>query len=185
MLDVRSLRNDLDGVTAALARRRDESLGAEVATAAALDAEVRALNTERDQLRSRINALSQQVGALFRDGRREEAEGHQAKSRALGDRERELDSAAETKATELRSLLLVIPNVPHPDAPDGASDGDNPVLTSGGPAIDSYGEAQRGPHWDIGAALGILDTERATKLSGAMFSLLRGPGATLSRALSQ
>ena len=185
MLDVRSLRNDLDGVTAALARRRDESLGAEVATAAALDAEVRALNTERDQLRSRINALSQQVGALFRDGRREEAEGLQAKSRALGDRERELDSAAETKATELRSLLLVIPNVPHPDAPDGASDGDNPVLTSGGPAIDSYGEAQRVPHWDIGAALGILDTERATKLSGAMFSLLRGPGATLSRALTQ
>ena len=85
MLDVRSLRNDLDGVTAALARRRDESLGAEVATAAALDAEVRALNTERDQLRSRINALSQQVGALFRDGRREEAELLPMASRLLSD----------------------------------------------------------------------------------------------------
>ncbi|MCB1026497.1 MAG: serine--tRNA ligase [Microthrixaceae bacterium] len=185
MLDVRTLRTDLDGVTAALARRRDESLADEVARAVELDAEVRRLGTERDRLRSRVNAISKEVGGLYREGRKEEAEGLQAESRRLGEREKALDAEADEAAAGLRSLLLVIPNVPHPDAPDGDSDADNPVLDSGGPDPDSYGDAQRVPHWDIGTELGILDTERATKLSGAMFSLLRGAGATLSRALTQ
>ncbi|MBP7852059.1 serine--tRNA ligase [Candidatus Neomicrothrix sp.] len=185
MLDVRTLRTDLDGVTAALARRGDESLDADVVKAAAMDAEMRRLAAERDQLRGRVNTLSKEVGALFREGRRDEAEGLQAESRSLGDREKELDAQADAVAAELRSLLLVIPNVPHPEAPDGAGDADNPVLQCGGTDPAGYGAAQRVPHWDIGADLGILDTERATKLSGAMFSLLRGAGATLSRALTQ
>ena len=154
MLDVRTLRTDLDGVTAALARRGDESLDADVVKAAAMDAEMRRLAAERDQLRGRVNTLSKEVGALFREGRRDEAEGLQAESRSLGDREKELDAQADAVAAELRSLLLVIPNVPHPEAPDGAGDADNPVLQCGGPDPAGYGAAQRVPHWDIGADLG-------------------------------
>ncbi|MCB0984477.1 MAG: serine--tRNA ligase, partial [Ilumatobacter sp.] len=85
----------------------------------------------------------------------------------------------------LRDLLLRIPNLPHPDAPDGAGDHDNPVVK--GPFLPEAGfpEHQRVPHWDTATALGILDNERATKISGAMFTMQRGPGAQLSRALCQ
>ncbi|MEZ5382124.1 MAG: serine--tRNA ligase [Microthrixaceae bacterium] len=185
MLDVRTLRNDLDAVVEALSRRHDPGIVAEVRQAAGLDVELRRLSTERDELRSRIRSISKDVGSLFREGKREEAEGLQAESRQLGADEKRLDGEVAALDEALRALLLVIPNVPHPDAPDGRSDADNPVLGGGGPDPDSYAEHQRVPHWEVGEALGILDSARAAKLSGAMFSLLRGGGATLSRALTQ
>jgi seryl-tRNA synthetase len=88
-------------------------------------------------------------------------------------------------AAEIRELLLLIPNLPSPDAPDGVDETDNPVLRTGGPDPDSYADHQRVPHWEVGEALGILDVERGVKLAGSMFVALRGPGARLSRALCQ
>jgi seryl-tRNA synthetase len=84
-----------------------------------------------------------------------------------------------------RDLLLAIPNLIHPDAPDGTSDADNPVVHGPVGLPESFGEHQRVPHWEAGTALGILDNERASKISGAMFAMTRGLGATLSRALCQ
>jgi seryl-tRNA synthetase len=81
--------------------------------------------------------------------------------------------------------LLRIPNIPAPDAPDGKSEADNVVVGGGGPDPDSYADYQRVPHWDVGTALGIIDNERAVKISGSMFTMLRGLGATMSRALCQ
>ena len=81
--------------------------------------------------------------------------------------------------------MLVIPNIPSTEAPDGRSEEDNPVVLVEGYDPDGYAEHQRVPHWDIGHHLGILDLERAAKLSGAMFPMLRGLGATLVRALCQ
>ena len=75
--------------------------------------------------------------------------------------------------------------MPHPDAPDGASEDDNPLVTGPIGLLESYPEHQRVPHWDTATDLGILDNERATKISGAMFTMQRGAGATLSRALCQ
>ena len=86
---------------------------------------------------------------------------------------------------ELRGLLLRIPNLPHPDAPDGTSDADNPVVVDPTNLPGSFADHQRVPHWETAAALGILDNERATKISGAMFTMQRGLGATLARALCQ
>jgi seryl-tRNA synthetase len=80
---------------------------------------------------------------------------------------------------------LRIPNIPAPDAPDGASAADNKILRIEGPDPDQYHDYQRVPHWEIGAALGILDLERGAKISGSMFPVLRGMGATLARALCQ
>src|SRR5207302_2894684 len=70
-------------------------------------------------------------------------------------------------------------------APDGASEADNPVVRVEGFDPDSYGDHQRVPHWEIGAELRILDLEAGAKISGSMFPVLRGLGATLSRALCQ
>jgi seryl-tRNA synthetase len=96
-----------------------------------------------------------------------------------------LDVEVSTVEEELRAILLRLPNVPSPLAPDGASDADNPVVRVVGHDPASYGEHQRVPHWEAGPALGILDNERAAKISGSMFTMLRGLGATMGRALCQ
>ena len=183
MLDIRRIRTEPEAVKAALARRGIDT--SEIDLAIDLDARQRALGTERDELRSQVKALSKQVGALRREGKAEEAERVQASSRALGDQEQELAARASALGDELRQLLLGIPNTPHPDAPDGTSDADNPVLRVVGVDQEAYGEHQRIPHWELGPRYGILDNERAVKISGAMFTMQRKGGATLARALCQ
>lgn len=185
MLDVRRVRTDFDAVLAALARRHDPSLAGQLERVRDLDARLRELVGERDELRSRVNELSKQVGTLHREGRTTEAESLQDESRRLGERERELDAEADAIGQELRELLLRIPNVPADDAPDGRSDADNVVVRVEGFDPHGYGEHQRVPHWDVGTQLGILDLERAVKISGAMFTMFRRQGATLARALCQ
>jgi seryl-tRNA synthetase len=82
-------------------------------------------------------------------------------------------------------VLLYIPNMPAAECPDGAGEADNVVLRTHGFDPSAYGEHQRKPHWEIGTELGILDVERGAKMSGSMFVMYRGFGATLVRALVQ
>ena len=185
MIDVRRLRSEFDEVAAALARRGDDDLGPALERARLLDERQRALAAERDEIRSRINQISKEVGGLRRDGRVDEAEALQAQSRDLGEQEQSLDAQATSLGDELRDVLLRIPNVPAADAPDGRDEHDNVVVRVDDFDPDGYQPHQRVPHWDIGRELGILDLERGAKVSGSMFAMLRGAGATLSRALCQ
>jgi seryl-tRNA synthetase len=185
MIDVRLLRTDLAGVQAAMARRQKPELVSDLAVAARLDERLRNLAAERDELRRSVNELSKQVGRLRGHGQVAEAEAAQRESKALGEEEAGLTEEARVVEEELRQLLLRIPNVPSPLAADGASDADNPVLRVVGHDPAAYQPWQRVPHWETAAALGILDNERAVKISGAMFTMPRGLGATLSRALCQ
>jgi seryl-tRNA synthetase len=184
MLDVRRLRSDFDAVAAALDRRGDDLTPA-LEQARALDARQLGLSADRDEIRGRINQLSKEVGGLRRDGRVDEAEKLQAESRDLGQQEQALDVEATAVAEELHDLLLGIPNLPSADAPDGHDEHDNVVVRVEDFDPDSYQTNQRVAHWDIGAELGVLDLERGAKVSGSMFAMLRGAGATLSRALCQ
>jgi seryl-tRNA synthetase len=184
MIDVRRLRTEFDAVRAAMGRRGGD-LVSQIDEARQLDERQRELIAQRDELRGRIKAMSKEVGALRRDGRNDEAEKLQAESRDLGAQEAALDADEATIGAELRDLLLRIPNIPADDAPDGASEADNPVVRVVGYDPDRYGEHQRVPHWETGAALGILDIERAVKISGSMFTMFRKQGATLARALCQ
>ena len=183
MLDIRRIRTEPDVVKAALARRGIDV--SDIDRLAELDERQRRLGVERDEIRAQVKALSKQVGQLHRDGRATEAAEVQAESRALGEREGELAAEAAAASAEVRELLLRIPNTPHPDAPDGAGDADNPVLRVTGFDPDGYGDHQRIPHWELGPRYGILDNERAVKISGAMFTMQRKGGATLARALLQ
>ncbi len=184
VIDVRRIRNDLDGVRAALARRHDDSVMEALDQASSLDRRSREIIAERDGLRARIKSLSKDVGTLRREGRIEEAEALQTESRALGRTEQELDAEFDQVASALRQELLVIPNIPYEGAPDGTSDGDNPVVK--GPFVaESFPEHQRVPHWETATELGILDNERATKVARSMFTMQRGAGATMARALCQ
>lgn len=183
MLDVRLFRNDPDAVRAGLARRGEDP-GA-VDEVVRLDAELRNLTARRDGLRAEIRTLSNEVGKLFREKRQDEATELQEQSRILGAEEKALDVGADEMAAELREKLLRIPNLPSPDAPDGLGEDDNVVVRVEGFDADRYADHQRVPHWEIGEQLGILDVERAVKLSGSMFVMYRGAGAALERALCQ
>ena len=188
MIDVRLLRANPAEVRAALARRGDSELDQVVLRAQAADDRLREITARRDQIRARVNELSREVGRLRREGDVEAAEDLQRESRELGSEEAVLAAEHDSMAADLRELLLVIPNIPHADVPDGASDADNPVIA--GPYLPEGGEGgfaefQRVPHWEIGADLGILDNERATKIAASMFTMQRGAGATLARALCQ
>ncbi|HNJ96521.1 MAG TPA: serine--tRNA ligase [Ilumatobacteraceae bacterium] len=184
MIDQRLLRTDPDVVRAALARRGKPDVMAQFEKALLVEGASRELQARREALRAEINDLSKQVGMKRRDGDAAGAEALQARSRELGEQETAIAGEADALQAELRDLLLRIPNLPHPDAPDGKDDHDNPVVK--GPFLpESFPDHQRVPHWETATALGILDNERATKISGAMFTMQRGPGATLARALCQ
>ena len=150
-----------------------------------LDTRLRELTAKRDALRAEVRSISNEVGRLFREGNRDEAAGLQAESKALGEEESELDRTAGELSSELRELLLRIPNLPAEECPDGSSEADNVVLRTHGAEPASYGDAQRVPHWDVAEDLGILDVQRAVKLSGSMFVMYRAAGAQLVRALCQ
>jgi seryl-tRNA synthetase len=185
VIDVRLLRTNLDGVRSALARRGKPDLLVQVDEAVALDSRIREISLERDALRAEVNDLSKQVGALRRDKKNDEAEALMERSRAGGDRERVLQGQIDTVQDALQQIMLRIPNLPHPDAPDGAGDHENPIVKGPINLPATFGDHQRVPHWETATALGILDNERATKIAGAMFTMQRGLGATLARALCQ
>jgi seryl-tRNA synthetase len=184
MIDVRLVRADPGAVRAAL-ERRGPGTGDVVEELLRVDADARELARERDEARAEVKQLSQRVAAARKAGDTAGAEEAMARSRSLGDRSRELDAAAEDAAAALRDLLLRTPNLPSPDAPDGRSAEDNVVVRVEGLEGREYAAHQRVPHWEVGAELGILDVERATRMSGSMFAMLRRGGATLGRALCQ
>ena len=183
MIDVRLLRTQPDVVRAALARRAKPDVLEQADHALRLDVRLRDITTERDAARARVNELSKQVAELRRA--KQDADVLMAESRALGDREKVLaDEYAQVEAV-LRDVLLRIPNLPHDEVTQGTSSDDNRVVRGPEQMPAQFADHQRVPHWDTGAALGILDSERAVKISGAMFTMQRGAGAALARALCQ
>jgi seryl-tRNA synthetase len=147
----------------------------------AREAERRRLLTRLEELRHERNTLSKEVGALMRAGKRHEAQPLRDRVSAINDESKTLEVQAEAQDAWVRDFLLHLPNIPHQSVPLGASSDDNPVVRTWGeaPRFDFPPKA----HWDIGENLGILDFERAAKITGARFALLKGAGARLERAL--
>ena len=183
MIDIRLLRTDPDAVKAAIARRGEDTSGLD--RVVELDARQRQLAEERDDVRNEVNIISKEVGGLHRDGKADEAAELQAQSRELGAREETLSTEVDGLAEEIREILLRVPNIPSDDTPEGLTEADNVVVRHEHWDPDAYGEHQRVPHWEIGEELGLLDVARGTKLSGSMFVMYTGMGATLCRALIQ
>jgi len=181
MLDPNLFATNPDAVRKSLARRHasDETL-ATVDRIVDLVERRRALQTEGDRCRAVRNELSPRIGAAMKAGQKEDAERMKGDVRAATERAGQLDAELEAIAAEEQDLLLGLPNLVDPATPDGAGDGDNPV-------IRRWGEP-RGPgraHDDLGVALGMYDPERAAKIAGARFSVLSGGLAQMERALVQ
>ena len=187
MIDLAQLRREPDVVKAALARRGVSS--STMDEILALDARHRVLLQGAEGLRAEVKELSRQVGEARRVKDAEVADALTLESRTLGDKERQASEATEVVARALNERLLMIPNLPAPEVPDGLDENDNVELRrwwvgmDEGVAFPTYAEHQRVAHWEIGVQLGILDLESGAKIAGSMFPLFRAGGARLLRAL--
>ena len=185
MIDIRYLRSEPDTVRDLMARRNKPELIGLLDEALGFDGRMREITAERDAIRQQVNELSKQVGTLRRNGDDKAAEGLQAESRSLGEKEQSLAAETDEVTAQLKDVLLRLPNIPHADVVVGLDDSQNPTITGPNNLPATFPEHQRVAHWDTATALGILDNERAVKISGAMFTMQRGAGATLARALCQ
>jgi len=178
MLPRELYRNDPDRVRRMLEDRHTE---ADFDRLLEVDGAWRDVLFRVEELKARRNAGSKEIGALYKAGRREEAEGLKAEMGALGEEIKGLEARAKELEAELEALELTIPNLFDESVPSGADESDNRVERSWGEP-PSFGFEPKA-HWDLGPELGILDFERAAKLAGARFAVLRGAGAALERAL--
>jgi seryl-tRNA synthetase len=180
MLDIGFVRNNLPLVEEKL-RARGADPAELLGDFHAQDARRREAITQAEKLKARRNELSQQVGALKKTGRHQEAAILMDEIRIQKDNFDAFESEATRLDEAMRQSLARIPNLTRDEVPVGASEADNVAVKSWG-AIPSFDFTPK-PHWEIGEALGILDLERATKLSGARFAVYKGAGARLERAL--
>ena len=146
----------------------------------ALDAERRKLITEAETLKAQRNRASEEIAKLKREGKN--ADSLVAETKGLRTRGDELEKQATEKDQQLRDTLARLPNIPHASVPVGKTSEDNKEIRRWGtpPEFDFAPK----PHWELGEQLGILDLERATKLSGARFAVYWDLGARLERALA-
>jgi seryl-tRNA synthetase len=179
MLDLNYVRENLERVRAGLEARGFPT--AALDDFAALDSERRRAIAESDSLNAERNASSREIGALMKEGRKEEAESRRREVGELKERIAALDRAREEAERRMQELLSTIPNVPHESAPVGPDESANREVRVWGEAPRFDFEPQ--DHVDLGTRLGILDLERAAKIAAARFSVLRGAGARLERAL--
>ncbi|MBP3967294.1 serine--tRNA ligase [Paenibacillus lignilyticus] len=177
MLDVKLMRNDFAKVEQAL-KNRGKSLDL-IAGFPALDGKWRDMLQETEQLKNRRNTVSQEVAKLKKNGG--DAEALILEMREVGDRIKVLDEEIRAAEAEIAELMLAIPNVPNESVPVGASEEDNVEIRRHGevPAFAFEPKA----HFEVAQDLGILDFERAAKVTGSRFVFYRGLGARLERAL--
>lgn len=179
MHDLQFVRTNLALIEDKL-RARGQDPGAVLRDFRTLDAQRRQRITDAETLKAERNALSEEVGRRKRV--KEDASTLMEQTRQLKDKIDQLEAAAAASDDELRSILASIPNLPQDSVPAGTSEQDNVEVKQWGvkPRFDF---APR-PHWELGEALGILDLERAAKLSGARFAVYWDQGARLERALA-
>ena len=171
MIPLQRIRDDPESIRRGAALKGEE---APVDRILELDARARSLRTDAERLQSERNAAAKQIRGKPTDEQREQMQEVRLRVQTLEAELVDLDA-------QIATLLLHVPNPPHESVPVGESEDDNvPVRTWGTPASFDF-EAR--PHYEIGERLGIFDFERAVKLSGARFAVLRGTGARLHRAL--
>jgi seryl-tRNA synthetase len=179
MLDLNYVRENLEEVRAALAKRG-------MATAvlddfAQADAERRRVIAESDQLNAERNTASREIGALMKEGKRDEADARRKAVNELKEHIVALEQKRDSAEARMRELLSTLPNIPHASVPVGKDESANVEVRRWGAPPEFDFEPK--DHVDLGTALGILDLERATKITGARFAILNGAGARLERAL--
>ena len=176
MLDLKHLRENWDAVAKSLGTRGGSF---HLERLKMVDGQRRDLLGEVEQLKGKRNKASQEIGRLQKN--KEDASLLIEEMKEVSSRIKDLDSTLSEIEEDLHGQLLTLPNIPHSDVPVGQSEEDNEEVKvwSQKPDFDFTPK----PHWEVGESLGILDFERGAKITGARFTLYRGGGARLERAL--
>lgn len=177
MLDLKFVRANPDIVIEALAKRGGKiSLDSFLS----LEEERRSILAEVEEKKARRNSVSKEIGKMKQAG--QDASSIMAEMRQLGDEISAMDNRLKEVETSLIDTLMAIPNIPHPSVPVGKDDSENQELRKWAEPTKFAFEPLN--HWDIGVNLDILDFERAAKISGARFTVYKGLGARLERAVT-
>ena len=177
MLDIKRIRENLDDIKKAMDRRGEKEFDLDAVVA--LDDERRELLKEVEVMKNEMNIESKKIPQLIKEGKDVTAD--KARLKELSDKIKAVDEKVKKVQDELRYRLLRIPNVPNPQVPQGESDEDNVEVRRWGEPTKFNFEPKA--HWDLGTDLDILDFERAAKITGSRFTLYKGLGAKLERAL--
>lgn len=179
MLDLNYVRENLSAVRAAMEKRQFPL--AALDDFERIDGERRRAISESDELNRQRNELSRQIGALMKEKKQEEAQTQRQLVGEIKEKMVELERQRDEGEARMREILSTIPNIPHSSVPEGADETANlEVRRWGTPTELNFTPRD---HVELGTQLGILDLERATKISGARFAILNGAGARLERAL--
>ncbi|MDO7173466.1 serine--tRNA ligase [Mariniflexile sp. AS56] len=180
MLQVPFIRENKDLVITRLAKRNIDATQM-INDVISFDEERRRIQTELDNTLAESNALSKEIGNLYKSGEAQKANILKEKTSQLKETSKELNDALNTKSDELNQLLYKIPNVPNEMVPNGTADTDNLEVFKEG-AIPVLHEGAL-PHWELAKKYDIIDFELGNKIAGAGFPVYKGKGARLQRAL--
>ena len=180
MLQISYIRENKEKVLTGLRKRNFGELEL-VEQAIALDEKRRALQTELDEALSKSNKLSKEIGALMKEGKKEEAEAAKEQTAQYKELTKRLNAELDQTATSLTQVLYRIPNIPNEIVPEGKSAEDNLNVFQAGEIPALYEGAL--PHWELAKKYDIIDFELGVKLTGAGFPVYKGKGAKLQRAL--
>ena len=182
MLDILLLRKDLDSVIARLQTRKSPQAFLNVEAFKALEAERKTIQTRTEELQSKRNQLSKQIGMLMGKGEKDAAEAAKADVAAMKTELEQSATRLDVLQTELHAMLVALPNLPHESVPVGEDESANVEVRRWGTARSFDFEIK--DHVDVGTPLG-LDFEAGVKLTGSRFTVMKGPIARLHRALAQ
>ena len=177
MLDIKRIREDFEGVKAAVERRCKGDFG--LSRVPELDAQRREVLAKVEQMKNRQNTVSKGIPKMKKAG--EDTTEIMAEMKKLSAEIKELDAQVSALEAELREVLLGVPNTPNPEVQIGEDDSDNVEIRKFMEPTQFDFEAKA--HWDVGGDLDILDWERAAKISGTRFTVYKGLGARLERAV--
>lgn len=180
MLTVKYIADNKEHVVSAL-KVKNFDASSIVDKVIALDTQRRSLKAQSDNAQAEMNALSREIGGLFKAGKVDEANTSKAKTADLKESIKVSNTQLSEVEAELQSLLVQIPNVPHPSVTPGKGEEDNVELSTGGVMPQLGADAK--PHWDLIKEMDLIDFELGTKITGAGFPVYKGKGAKLQRAL--
>lgn len=183
MLQVNFIRANKERVLAGLKKRNvKEELLQTVESILQLDDARKSLKTELDQINADRNRLSAEIGALMKQGKKDEAEQFRNQVASAKERASEIEDQLKSTEEELTQQLYLVPNIPNESVPTGVSADDNEIFRPGPDPLPDLGDKAL-PHWEIAAKYNVFDLELGVKLTGAGFPVYRGKGAKLERAL--
>ena len=193
MLTLQVINADPEGVIAKLAKKHFDAREP-ISRVVELDKERRAAQTARDNQAAQLNKLAAQIGALMKQGKKDEAEATKAQVAQIKENNRQIDEQLKAAEDEIRNILLTIPNMPYDLVPEGAAAGDNLVVKSNLSdevatvaewKHDAVNDSAKVPHWELAKKYNLIDFDLGVKITGAGFPVYIGKGARMQRALIQ